>query len=126
MNIRLQAIYDKVPSISCKKECGDLCTLIPVHPLEIAEIEKHLGRKVKTDSGLSIGYKEFRIIKPRAGSITCRFFRRNSCRIYEVRPLICRLYGTCEGMKCLKGCTPMHVLTDKQAHALINELEKLS
>lgn len=125
MNPILKRIYDKVPALDCDRKCGEGCTLIPVHPLEIEEIEKFTGRKVKIDDCVrGMSYKHYKIIKPRAGSFDCRYYRRGGCSIHEVRPLVCRLYGVCTGMVCLFGCKPERMLTDAEAHALIRELEQ--
>lgn len=126
MNQILQTVYDQLPELDCKRQCGKACTMVPAHPLEILEIEKLTGRKVKTISGgASMSYKNYVILKPRAGNVECRYFRRNACSIYEARPLVCRFYGVTEGLRCPFGCKPKKLLTDDEAHAIIKQLSEI-
>ena len=46
------------------------------------------------------------------GCLTCPMLKDNKCSIYHKRPLICRLYGVVENMKCL-------------FHALVSAVKKL-
>lgn len=43
----------------------------------------------------------------------------HQCGVYDVRPMICRLYGVVEGMRCTYGCMPTDgrpLLTDEQTY----------
>lgn len=71
--------------------CGNCCsTLLPVTKEEYKRIKKYV---------LSNNIKECRHAMPFAGQttdLTCPFLdnekKENKCRIYEVRPLICRTF----------------------------------
>ena len=126
MNPELQAIYDQVPEIACERKCAPACSMIPIHPLERIEIAKYTGRKVKVcDTNWGMTYKNFLVMKAKTGSVVCRYFRRNKCSIYPVRPLICRFYGVTEGLRCPFGCEQEGMLTDKEAHELIKQLNEI-
>jgi hypothetical protein len=44
------------------------------------------------------------------------------CAVYELRPLVCRLWGVVESMPCVYGCRPDgRYLTDIEAYRLIAE-----
>ena len=44
---------------------------------------------------------------------------RRRCSVYDRRPLICRLYGTSELMRC-EGCTPERYLSEKETEEIIH------
>lgn len=50
---------------------------------------------------------------------------RGLCSIYEQRPLICRLFGLVEGMRCPYGCIPDRWLTDAEAYELMTEADNV-
>jgi hypothetical protein len=44
------------------------------------------------------------------------------CAVYDLRPLICRIWGAVEGMPCVYGCVPEGgYLTDVEAYRMIAE-----
>ena len=126
MNPHLQDIYDKIPDLKCKCLCHKACGMVPAHPLEVAEIEAFTGRRVKLhDTNWGMSYENCVVLKPHPGSLTCRYLRRGKCSIYEVRPLVCRLYGVAIGLECEHGCMPAQRLGRNKAHELIAELNAL-
>jgi len=49
------------------------------------------------------------------------------CSRYDMRPLLCRLYGAVEAIPCPHGCTVTPgLLTNDEGRALIAEIEKLA
>src|SRR2546429_6087610 len=46
--------------------------------------------------------------------------RNGRCTVYEVRPMICRLWGMVEGMQCPHGCVPEggHLTEDRKSTRL--------
>lgn len=47
------------------------------------------------------------------------------CSVYEIRPLICRLWGVVETMKCHYGCEPERYLTDEEGKVFFARLHYL-
>jgi hypothetical protein len=42
------------------------------------------------------------------------------CTVYEVRPMLCRLWGAVEGMRCDRGCLPVGgLLSDVEGGRLL-------
>lgn len=41
------------------------------------------------------------------------------CSVYEDRPMLCRLWGLVEGMKCQWGCVPERYLTDREGREFL-------
>jgi Fe-S-cluster containining protein len=56
--------------------------------------------------------------------LTCPLFDKETgkCTVYEVRPLVCRLFGMVKKMKCKYGCKPSKWLSDRKAFKLMDEM----
>lgn len=118
--------YAKLPSIVCKGLCHDTCGLIPLSKRERDAIAEHTGRRVKTVPGMMAEiHPKLVMMKPgNEETMTCAYLKKERCTIYEVRPLICRMYGVVNGMQCPHGCVPSGLLKDYEAHLLIEETTK--
>lgn len=75
------------------KNCGQCCGLIPAYADEVAEIRKY----IVAHPGI--------IDEVSASGSNCPFrdSAKSRCRIYPVRPLICRLMGVAKGLPCPHG-----------------------
>jgi Fe-S-cluster containining protein len=51
----------------------------------------------------------------------CPYFENNSCVIYPVRPLVCRLMGITDLMPCPKGNKPEKRISMDRALRIIEE-----
>lgn len=48
------------------------------------------------------------------------------CSVYEIRPMICRLWGLVRGMPCPYGCRPEGgLLPDEEGQRLLREAERI-
>lgn len=56
--------------------------------------------------------------------LTCPLLNQHdgSCMAYEMRPLICRAWGTTPKLKCPWGCQPERWLTDIEISKLMGQL----
>jgi len=116
----LREIYASVPATTCKGLCTDQCTVIPIAKVEREAIEKLTGRRVKTLPQVD------NLVMRTADDGSCRYLRRGRCSIYQVRPLICRLYGAAVGLECQHGCRPVAGLLSRDAAGdLIGRLMQL-
>ncbi len=117
----LRELYEAIPAVGCKGLCHDQCTIIPVAPAEIQAIEAHTGRRVKTLPTITPP-----MMRPANDGLTCRYLKRQRCSIYDMRPMICRLYGAAEGLGCPHGCRPLGgMLSREVARDLLIKLEAL-
>lgn len=76
--------------------CGECCGAILVTEQEMKEIQIYLATHPEVKQEAS----------QREGKLLHCPFRdddKHSCRIYPVRPLVCRLMGVCKGMNCKNG-----------------------
>jgi len=114
----LETIYAKLPNIQCRGLCREQCSIIPSSELEFRRMAergfdlREAGRSFMAGGGPS-----------RCAALS----PLGTCRAYDVRPLICRLYGVAEGLECAHGCQPdRRLLTRDEVHALLYEAECLS
>lgn len=87
---QLEALYARLPRMECQGLCHDTCG-----PLEVSVLER---QRVEAAAGHELTCGE------RASCSMLTEDRR--CSVYEIRPLICRLWGLVESMPCHYGCRP--------------------
>lgn len=121
---RLEQIYDSLPDVACQGLCGhEECTLINGSELERQRISERgidLGPSItsrRTIAAFVSGGHH-----PRCPALS----PFGTCRVYDVRPLICRAYGAAEGLRCRHGCVPDGTIDAAQLAALLDEVEELS
>lgn len=117
--MRLEEIYSKIPAISCKRKCQLACGPIPMAKCEFRII---YGREPNLKEMMT--EKHPLMVNPVDASCP-KLGRDGDCRIYENRPLICRLFGVVRRMACPHGCEPERWLSDKEAHALLDATDRL-
>jgi Fe-S-cluster containining protein len=115
---RLAELYDQVPELDCKGLCYTACGIIECSTREHERIKQVGGVQIPTMA-------EF-LARDRAGeTITCPALSAvGRCTVYEVRPMICRVWGSAEGMPCPYGCMPKDgaaLLTDPEAYELLGD-----
>jgi hypothetical protein len=102
----LQALYAELPELDCIGSCWDSCGRIGMTGLEHRRTEA---------AGVAI--PEGRITDPPA--VCPALTMLHQCSVYDVRPLICRLWGVTDTLPCPFGCRPKDgraMLTDEQAY----------
>lgn len=88
----LKALYAEVPKLKCKGLCQASCGPIAMTRLENSVIKKRIGRNFPAPS--------------RFDHSCAMLTQVGRCSIYGDRPLICRLWGVVESMRCPHGCIP--------------------
>lgn len=110
---RLAAVYARIPKmIDCDGSCDLACG--PV-----------------VQGGMMTPYEYQRLADvPRIdheNPTTCTLLdAAGRCSAYELRPFICRLWGTTPEMRCPKGCVPERWITPAEGNALRREVILLS
>lgn len=118
----LREIYASIPSAECKGLCADQCTTVPAFPFELEQLEQAVGRKLptmptgSTVGGLLLGSE---VGKP------CPLLVLERCSAYAHRPLICRAFGSVEGLRCPHGCGPVELVSRDEQYALFERVAKL-
>lgn len=107
----IEMLYAGLPSIHCVGRCQDSCGPIDAHERERLHFEKRTGRS----------FPDALIVLNSAGC-ACPLLEQvtGTCAVYRNRPLICRLWGLVESMRCPHGCVPSRWLTDNEARNLLD------
>lgn len=121
-SLSLGKIYGKIPELKCIEGCTECCGSTSsleeegeyVYPfnrtlwskIEARNIRKWLKKK---------GVKE-RLVKNPLDP--CPYIENGKCLIYPVRPLMCRLFGVVDDLKC-PYVKPKFYLTSEEATKLI-------
>ena len=100
-----RALYDQIPSFTCKPGCAECCGPVPFSAWEISQMPE--PRLFSTGRG-------------------CPHSTPQGCAIYEQRPLMCRLYGTVPEMRCPHGCGPQKALSSAEGHKILKKYKKLA
>ncbi|KKL48270.1 hypothetical protein LCGC14_2327230, partial [marine sediment metagenome] len=90
--IALEALYASIPATTCDDGCGGCCSLTDATVAEDMALMWPLYRieYLHIAEGVSPEFASFMEERPRQ----CPFLRGGFfCTIYDIRPLICRLYG---------------------------------
>ncbi|MFT5717397.1 MAG: Fe-S-cluster containining protein [Oleiphilaceae bacterium] len=97
-------LREHIPSFECKPGCHDCCGPVTTSSEEIARLP------VKTDAEHEAALNEW----------NCVHLGPNGCKVYEERPLICRLFGTTPNMPCPNSCRPENMI-DPKAERLVHK-----
>jgi hypothetical protein len=106
---RLRALYAELPLVECQGLCGEACGFIGLTPLERHIIQEAGGPNI-----------EITMYPCPALDFMGR------CSVYEYRPMICRLYGVVEDLRCPFGCEPVKELTRDEGRAFLGWTQDLS
>lgn len=97
---------DPLPTLVCQRKCQESCGPIAATPRE----RLHILRT------------HHRVLAPDHTGRRCRLLTTDgACSVYADRPMICRLYGLVESMRCPHGCEPSRWLTEAEAFASLTE-----
>lgn len=117
IDVALQELYDQVPRIpSCDGRCWISCGPIDMIDRERARI-REAGYRITPAADAVL----------QADTFWCEALTEDRrCAVYGIRPLICRVWGTTERLRCPYGCIPEDGwLTDEEFADLLVEADKL-
>jgi len=104
----LEALYAELPQMECTGQCESYCG-----PLVMTRTEFDL---IKQETG----------VRPTVNQAEkCIFLRNGRCSIYNIRPLICRMWGQAENIMCPWGCKSERPLTQKEGQDFINRASEI-
>ena len=117
MDAALQAVYDQIPEIpDCQGRCWVSCGPIPMTTRERQRIRQAGFRITPVREAVT-----------QEGDYFCEALTQDKrCAVYELRPLVCRLWGSIARLKCPYGCTPRGGwLSNKEAARLVREVDEI-
>lgn len=106
----LDEIYERIPKIACQGKCFQYCGPIAMGQMEADRMEAATGERPR-----------FKVYDG-----TCGYLRAQRCSAYEHRPLICRLWGVVEDLRCPFGCSADRILSKEEASGLMRAMLALS
>jgi Fe-S-cluster containining protein len=113
----IDRIYAQLPTIVCKRKCTIACGAVVLTDLEARRLQVTAHVKPRTipltlDSGKTIE--------------RCIYLQgERVCKVYDVRPLICRVFGLVKMLSCMHGCVPDRWLSDLDYLQLATLVERL-
>lgn len=106
---QLKPIYDRLPELNCLGKCFESCGPIHWTVNEAALAERQTGKPA--------------MFVQEGQNLRCTYLDADRrCEVYAIRPLICRMFGQVEKMKCPFGCEPERWLSDDEARAMFGEI----
>ena len=112
-SFQLEEIYKQIPKSTCPSGCGKCCGILYPSMAEIRNIKNWLARKHLPYLELTMNTSE-----------SCPYLAEDkSCKIYPVRPFLCRILGTCSDIPCpVKEIHPARILNHEQGAILYNAI----
>lgn len=110
-NVELDKMYATLPKLDCKGLCQESC----------GPIDMSIAERKRIPIQITAPGEALRMIFQDGADYNCDALDvEGRCSVYKVRPLICRLWGMTEQMKCPHGCVPEGgFLVDEEAAGLI-------
>ncbi len=99
MTDTIQDLWAEVVDVGCKGLCEDSCGPIGASPVELRMLA---WRGVVPGDPMEAleAYLDGGPVE------SCPALVDGRCSVYEIRPLVCRLWGSVEEMPCPHGCVP--------------------
>lgn len=106
----IEFLLKDVPTFTCKEGCSDCCGVVPMTRLEWKRIQERTGIKTQFTS------------KGR-----CALLKNGKCSVYDIRPAICRIFGTSEYsiLTCPHGCRSQQLLSKTTTDNLTDRVRTL-
>jgi hypothetical protein len=110
IDTRLEELYAKLPKIDCQGYCHHSCGPLAMSLREQQRIEEAAGERPECPPG---GY--------------CSMLTDDKrCSVYEIRPMVCRLWGLVEQMPCRFGCVPEGgLMSDEEGRQWLAEADAI-
>ena len=100
-----------LPEMQCDKGCGECCGPVLCKQHEYDRV---------------VEYAQQNGIEPKRQGETCPWYQDGGCKVYPVRPFICRLFGHSEDLVCSRGYNVnIPKLLEKRATASYGKPETL-
>lgn len=78
-----------LPPMTCDRGCGECCGPVPCTETEFQRVRRYVEDK--------------RVVPADQGEGTCPFYQEGQCAVYQVRPVVCRVFGYIDKLLCVRG-----------------------
>ncbi len=93
----LEALYAQVPQVNCRGLCQGACGPIGMGDAEYARLQGDVMPAIARADRVGLSFKQ-------ASCPALTMLGR--CSVYELRPMVCRIWGAVKSMRCSHGCRP--------------------
>ena len=118
VDAQLQELYGQIPAIpDCTGQCWTSCG-----PIGMSDRERQRIRQA------GIRVTPFQQAMASLETYWCEALTGDKrCAVYDLRPVVCRLWGAVEGMECVYGCVPEggRWLSEMDGYRLIAEADRI-
>lgn len=118
-------LYARIPEMKCAGHCGrdrwnTCCGPIACTEIEANFLEEYDG--VRSAWSINADGTVRMDLKAAGGMICPHLGLGGRCTAYEVRPLICRAWGTVRALACPWGCRPERWMADREFAEILSEM----
>jgi hypothetical protein len=119
---RIDALLATIPSFKCKAGCADCCG-----PVQLSRLEYYRCVKASGRSAEDVRQHMEKNIKQKIYRCPLLDLKTNRCSVYQVRPAICRVFGTTKDLPCPHGYAPEteQMLSEERAREILAQVEEL-
>lgn len=112
----VDALYKKLPELDCKGLCQECCGPILMTRLEWWRIQQRTGMSLE------------KFQQETSKDYVCAMLDKSkgACKVYDIRPMVCRIWGSTPKVKCPFGCQPKRWVEDEEVAELLTEVDKIS
>jgi hypothetical protein len=126
----LERLYLELPAIKCKGLCQECCGPISMTQLEISRIAQLVPSFPSLAREMPVRLASGQVVIA-SGFVTdcekCPLLTADGrCSVYPIRPLICRLWGLVQAMRCPFGCTPERWVSPRESFKLLSRADQIS
>lgn len=125
----LDSLYAQIPPMECKGLCGEAyCGPIGMGETERLRILDRIGHPpfskifpILNQPG-ELAFLAFSEHLSQMGGVACLqcpMLDDGKCRVYDIRPMICRLWGAVDDLQCPHGCRPETLLKRTEGKKLL-------
>jgi Fe-S-cluster containining protein len=132
----LAALYAELPVIACAGKCAEsggpvfmsrvewqaVCRAGGERHADALTEREHHHQQDRLVGGEPVARSDSRSVS----ALTCPYLENERCSVYEVRPMLCRLWGVVESMECPWGCRPERYLTRDEGYAFLARAAEIS
>ena len=109
----VREVYAEIPKIECKRLCQRYCGVVFGSAVENVRLSRRIGK-----SWVETVHKKI----SDAVDLECIALKNGACSVYDDRPLMCRLFGVTEKLRCPHGCVPERLLTEDEVCELVRRM----
>jgi Fe-S-cluster containining protein len=125
----LERLYATLPKINCRRLCQECCGPINMTELELRRLSEQFPALPSFAREMPIALSSGQVVSERGFATDCHqcpMLKDGACSVYPIRPMICRLWGLVQSMRCPHGCTPERWVSPRESFKLLSRADQIS